>query len=332
MAETQQFIGVGAPLVDMLAHVEESFIASVPGEKGGMALVDAAGMGELVGQLAEPARMMPGGSAANTIQGLGKLGARCTFLGKLGQDESASYFRQAFAESGVDLSRLKTDPDQETGRCLSLITPDSERTCRTHLGAAMGLTPGDVQTDDFRGCANAHVEGYLLFNRELTQRVLDCALEAACCVSLDLASFEVVEANRELLPELLDKYVDVVFANETEAETFCGSADPEAGVAALSRHCRAGAVKIGPQGAYLWRDGEREFVPARQVTAVDTTGAGDLWAAGFLHGHVRGCELAACGRFGALTGAEVVQLVGATIPEAKWLAIRAEIQALAGNA
>ena len=319
-------VGVGSPLVDVLARVSEDFLATVPGAKGGMELLDQPGLQALLRRLPQPVVRAPGGSAANTLSGLARLGLGARFLGKLGRDEAATFYRRAMATAGIDLARCKDTAAVGTGHCVCLITPDSQRTCRTFLGAASALTPAEVSPADFAGARLAHIEGYALFNRELARRLLECAKAAGCQVSLDLAAFEVVQANRDVLDELLDRYVDLVFANEDEAAAYCGTRDPEAACQALRPHCRQGAVKAGAAGAWLWRGTELVHVAAKRVHAVDTTGAGDLWAAGYLFGHLRGRDLATCGLYGAITGAEVVQVLGAVIPDARWTAIKETLQ------
>jgi sugar/nucleoside kinase (ribokinase family) len=310
-------IGVGSPLMDMLAHVEEAFLHAVDGAKGGMELVDHGGMQTLVEQLSDH-QHAPGGSAANTIFGMSRLGSRCTFLGKVGSGETGELYKSQASAHGVDTSRFKHCAESATGRCLSLITPDSQRTCRTFLGAAMNLAAEEISVADFANCRHAHIEGYVLFNRELTRRVLECAKEAGCAISLDLASFEVVAANRDILDDILADFVDIVFANEDEAEAYAGSKDPIVGLEALAKLCELAAVKVGPEGAYLRHAGQTVRVHATPVKAVDTTGAGDLWAAGFLHGHLQGWGLANSGALGARLGASVVQQTGAVIPDEEW--------------
>ena len=318
-------IGVGSPLMDMLAHVEDAFLHSVDGDKGGMELVDHSGMESLVGRLGDH-QHAPGGSAANTIFGMSRLGSRCTFLGKVGGGETGDLYKSKASANGVDTSRFKHCAESATGRCLSMITPDSERTCRTFLGAAMNLRPDEITVADFADCRHAHIEGYVLFNRDLARRILECAKQAGCAISLDLASFEVVAANRDIIDDILANYIDIVFANEDEAEAYAGSADLLEGLTALAKHCELAAVKVGKDGAYLRHNEETVRVHSTPVQAVDTTGAGDLWAAGFLHGHLQGWQLANSGALGARLGASVVQQTGAVIPDAEWQLILDEFR------
>ena len=323
---TYELVGVGSPIIDVLARVPDSFIDQIEGEKGGMVLTDAETIGKWMAQLPEPFTEAPGGSAGNAIFAAARLGVRSTFIGKIGNDAGGTFYRERFAELGGDPSRFKVG-EIPNGRCLSLITPDSERTLRTDLGAAATLRPEEITPADFVGCTHAHVEGYLLFNPELMMAVLKSAREANCSISLDLASFEVVEAAREILPGLLRDYILMVFANEEEAAAFHGEEAPEGDLAVdLSRYCDLAVVKAGSKGAWLARGTEALHCPAvPDVKAIDTTGAGDYWAAGFLAGWLKGKPLEQCARWGALLGAEVVQVIGAALPEERWKKILGEL-------
>lgn len=314
-----QMIGVGSPVVDFVAQIEEYMLEEIPGEKGGMQLVDAATLQTLVRQLDGCTTMAPGGSAGNTTFAMTRMGMRCGFIGKIGHDANGLHYRRWFREIGGECSRFKADGCQPTACCLSLVTPDSERTLRTHLGAAADLTPNDIRREDFQGCAHVHVEGYLVFNRALLAAVLEAARAQNCTVSLDLGSFEVVKACRDVLPAILEESVDIVFANELEAAAFCGSSEPQSGLEALARHCRVAAVKIGADGAWLRGPQGTVHVPAVAAEhPVDTTGAGDYWAAGFLFGYLNRYSLVHCGRLGALLGSHVVQHLGADLPGSAW--------------
>lgn len=319
MNTAARIIGVGSPIVDRLALVEEAFVAGVGGNKGGMQLVDTPAMEALLAEVPGETLVAPGGSAANTVFALARLNMQAALLGKIGDDAEGRYYRRTFEQLGGDGSRLKTCGVSATARCLSLVTPDSERTMRTDLGAAAAFAPDEVSVDDFRGCRHAHVEGYLLFNPDLARTVLEAAKTAGCTISLDLGAFEVVNGAAETLPSLLDRYVDVVLANEDEAAAFCGQRDPRAGLDALQKHCATAVVKCGAEGALIRANGNIHEIPARNVDTVkDTTGAGDFWAAGFLYGHLNGCEPDTSGHLGSILAAEVVRHLGANLPPAAW--------------
>jgi sugar/nucleoside kinase (ribokinase family) len=325
-------IGVGNPIMDLLAHVPESFLtAHVAGDKGGMVLVDDDDIVQLVRKLDVQLAVTPGGSAANATLGATRLGLRTTYLGKIGGDTTARDYRANFAAAGGDASRFKhaTLPN---GRCLSLVTPDGQRTMRTHLGAAMTLSPDEISPADFAGARHAHIEGYLMFNPALGEKVVATARSAGCSLSIDLASFEVVAVARDWLLGQIKQGVHVIFANEDEIRTLFQ--DKTSGYDALARrlasHGGIAAVKMGKDGAWIARGDELHriaAVPAARV--VDTTGAGDAWAAGFLYGYLRGHSLPVAGAIGSLLGSETVQHLGPTIPEMHWPRMRAQAAALA---
>ncbi len=322
----KKIIGVGNPVVDFLANVSEEFVASVAGEKGGMVLVDTAAMDIMLKELLVKPTRAPGGSAGNTILGLAELGNPVAMLGKIGNCESGAYYREGLVARGGDGSRFKTGVIPN-GRCLSLVTPDSERTMRTDLGAAMTLSPDEISTKDFEGYDHAHVEGYILFNRDLMYRVLDSAKEANCTVSLDLASFEVVHATKDIMADIIRDYVDYIFANEEEAAAFTDLGnDYEGMVNQLTDLAEVAVVKLGKEGSLIGRGNERVKVePCKVESPLDTTGAGDLWASGFLFGLLNGQGLKKSGEFGSLLGAEAVQIMGASLPEDRWREIRQKI-------
>ena len=326
-------IGVGSPIMDLLAQVPESFISTLTGAKGGMVLVDATEMESIVVRLEKTPATVAGGSAGNTAVSAARLGLRTTFLGKLGNDATATAYRNHFSASGGDSTRFKY-ADQANARCVSLITPDSQRTMRTCLGAAMTLGPAEIGPADFTGCRHAHIEGYLLFNPDLANAVVATARAAGCTLSIDLASFEVVNAARDWIFAQLSVGIDVVFANEDEIHAlFPDHADPTdyAGLAQrLAQFGGAAAVKMGKDGAWLARGSEvHRISPIAAAQVIDTTGAGDAWAAGFLYGYLKNWSLPASGALGSRLGSECVSHLGPAIPTTHWTAIHAHAQTLA---
>lgn len=318
MTQDIRILGIGSPIVDALAHVSDDFLHSIPGEKGGMDLVEASMIEDILEKHDDAVHRAPGGSASNTIVGLAKLGIATAFLGKLGKDDLAQFYEEQLCDAGVDIEGIKYCEVSPTGHCLSLITPDAERTMRTHLGAACGLVPADIHVDDFAGFTHAHVEGHLLHDPILLETILSCAKQAGCTVSYDLGHYEVVKDKREHLEAMLDKYVDMAFANEDEAKAYAGSDDILMALDKLATHCDISAVKLGPKGCWVQSATERVRVEAIPTEAVDSTGAGDLWAVGFLYAYYRGGDLEACGRAGSLLGAKVVEQIGAMIPDHHW--------------
>jgi sugar/nucleoside kinase (ribokinase family) len=319
-------IGIGSPIVDAIALVDESFVAQIDGDKGGMVLVDASTISSLIASLPRAAIATPGGSAGNTLFALARMGASTSFLGKIGNCAEGAYYRDRFSKLGGDASRFKIG-EVPNARCLSLVTPDGERTMRTDLGAAMTLAPEEITVADFAGCAHAHIEGYLLFNEALMRRVLKSAKTAGCTISLDLASFEVVNATKSILPDLLSEYVDIVFANEEEGSAYTGIEGDYAAIALqFAELCEIVAVKVGAQGSYIAHAGIVEKIePVHATRVIDTTGAGDLWAAGFLYGWSQERPIAECAELGSILGAAVVQEQGSVLPENVWQEILSNI-------
>lgn len=320
-------IGIGSPIIDIIAPVEESFITQIGAEKGGMVLVDENALKALLTRITGQTTKAPGGSAGNTLFTLARMGNNTRFLGKTGNCQEGDFYRNRFDSLGGHTSSFKVG-NTINGQCLSLITPDGERTLRTHLGAAMSLGKEDISVTDFAGCNHAHIEGYLLFNEELMLHVLESAKAANCTISLDLASFEVVQAGGSLLKEILQKYVDIVFANEAEAAAFTGLKDAYHEMAKiLAEYCDIAVVKMGSNGVHIATRDETIRIDAVPVDSViDTTGAGDLWAAGFLHGWSRNYSLARAAKAGAILGAAVVQIQGSVLPEDVWDACLLEIE------
>jgi sugar/nucleoside kinase (ribokinase family) len=323
-------IGVGNPIMDLLAHVDDAFLRThVAGDKGGMILVDHDDIAALVRKVGGQVAMMPGGSAANATLGAARLGLRTTYLGKIGGDPTAEAYLGNFTAAGGDGSRFKraTLPN---GRCLSLVTPDGQRTLRTHLGAAMTLHPDEIVAADFAGARHAHIEGYLLFNPALADKVVTTARAAGCTISIDLASFEVVNVARDWILGQLRQGVHVVFANEDEAGALFQRRDDYAQFAReIAAYGGIAAVKMGKDGAWIARGAElHRIAPVKAERVVDTTGAGDSWAAGFLYGHLRGASLPAAGAIGSILGCETVQHLGAAIPDVHWHRVRDAATAL----
>ncbi|MET0263841.1 MAG: adenosine kinase [Rariglobus sp.] len=321
-----ELIGVGSPIMDLLAQVPDAFLTTLTGAKGGMVLVDAVEMETIVSRLEHAPATVAGGSAGNTAVSAARLGLRTTFLGKLGNDTTAAAYKKHFAHAGGDVSRFKY-ADLANARCVSLITPDAARTMRTCLAAAMTLGANEISAADFHGCRHAHIEGYLLFNRDLANAVVAAARAAGCTISIDLASFEVVNAARDWILAQLHHGIDIVFANEDEIKALFPATgeDYDALAKRLAGFGGLAAVKIGKDGAWVAKGTELhriQPVPAPQV--IDTTGAGDAWAAGFLYGYLRGWTPLASGALGSRLGSECVRHLGPAIPDSQWPALHAE--------
>jgi len=310
-------VGIGSALVDYLVQAEDAFIEQAGGIKGGMTLVDSDVIDGVVSMAPAPPQVVPGGSACNTVVGVGNLGGTGRFVGKRGSDALGDLLADGLHDNGVEPFLFESPTP--TGRVLSIITPDAQRTFLTYLGAAAEMSAAEVRGKCFHNAAVVHVEGYLLYNRELITAILAEARLAWSCVSLDLASFTVVEENAEILTDLVDRYVDILIANEDEARAFTGLDDEMRAVKALAEKAKLAVLKIGARGSLVAFGGQIVRISAQgNGTAIDTTGAGDLWAAGFLYGLVNGYDIEKSGRLGSACGYEVCQVVGAVIPADGW--------------
>ena len=324
---TQPFaVGVGSALMDILLFESERFVSDHKLIKGGMEMVGPERADELLEASANASsvRMVPGGSACNTTIGLGRLCGKAFFVGTRGDDDIGRTLEAAISSNNVTPRLGKSATP--TGRVLSVITPDAERTMLTYLGASSETSAEMISPDLFRGADMVHVEGYLMFNEPLIRAVLASAAAAEVPVSLDLASFTVVEAKLDLVRDLVRKYVSVLLANEAEARTYTGVSDELEALKILARDAECAVVKVGKRGSYVCINSEiTKIDPFGSGAAIDTTGAGDLWASGFIYGLINGKPVAECGRIASLCGYEVCQVEGAHIPENGWRRINPDI-------
>ena len=322
-------VGIGSALLDILVQADDRLVQNLALEKGGMTLVNNDFLEATLAQIKVSPQMVPGGSACNTMIGIARLGGHSRFVGKAGQDEVGDDFRKGLQAQQVE-PLLFTSPTP-TGRVLSIITSDAQRTMLTYLGASAELQVTEVTPACFQDAAIAHIEGYMIFNPDLIRAALQAARQAGARISLDLASFTVVESAGPLLHELVRDYVDILIANEDEARAFTGLTDEQAALARLAEYAPWAVLKVGARGSYIAHAGQITFTPSHApLEALDTTGAGDLWAAGFLYGMARGLAPESCGRLGAVCGYEVCRVVGARIPEDGWQRIHKVRQLVAG--
>jgi sugar/nucleoside kinase (ribokinase family) len=319
-------VGVGSALIDILAHEDDAFVDQAGAVKGGMTYVDNEAIDRIMQGTTRTPATVPGGSACNTMVGIGELGGQARFVGKCGNGRMGRLFRSDLEKHGVEPCLFASD--SPTGRVLSIITPDAQRSMLTYLGASAETSPAEIAGMPSDGAAIVHVEGYLLFNRELIQAVLESAKRAGARVSLDLASFNVVEEARDILPDLVAQYVDILIANEDESFAYTGIRDEAVALEALSRNVDLAVLKLGVRGSRIACGDQRLAVKSYgDGCAVDTTGAGDLWASGFLFGLVNQMPLTQCGDLGSRCGHAVCQVVGANIPADQWQTIRNGMEA-----
>jgi sugar/nucleoside kinase (ribokinase family) len=315
-------VGVGSALVDILTREGDDFLEAAGAVRGGMLYVDRDHIERTLSRAGGTPHVVPGGSACNTVVGIGNLGGNARFVGTCGQGAMGLFFENALRAHNVDPRLFRSET--ATGRVLSIITPDAQRSMLTFLGAAAETRPEDIGEDLFENAAVVHIEGYILFNPDLMRKAVIAATAAGARVSLDLASFNVVQEARGFLAGIVKEYVDILIGNEDEVRAYTGETDPLRAVQALGREVDIAALKIGPCGSLIVRDGRIVRVPPAGDgrPAVDTTGAGDLWASGFLYGLVEGYPLEKCGALGSACGYEVCQVVGASIPDDGWQRIR----------
>ena len=320
-------LGLGNALVDILAKIEDdSLLEELDLPKGSMQLIDEDGVvkiNEKAGHFITS--KASGGSAANTIHGLATLGVETGFMGKIGKDELGEFFKSDMKKNSI--TPILEYGKNRSGTSIVLISPDSERTMATFLGAAIEMTADEITKEMFEGYTCLHVEGYLVQNYELVETALRLAKEVGLRCSLDLASYNVVEDNLEFLKRVTKEYVDILFANEEEAKAFTGKEEEEA-LEEMSKYADIAVLKIGKRGSLINYKGEVVKVGVIPANSVDTTGAGDLYASGFLYGIVRGLTPEQCGRIGAVTSGNVIQVIGPKMSDDQWRNIKKEVDSI----
>lgn len=324
----KRILGIGSALVDILTQVPDETIMNELGlPKGSMTYVSADDIVRIGEQLAQQygSQRASGGSAANTMSGLARLSVEAGFLSKIGKDEVGEFFKKQMLDTHVKPQLLTTDTP--SGRVIALVTPDGERTFATCLGAAAEMCPDDITPELFDGWDILYVEGYLVANPKMLKKAIETAKAKGLTIAIDLASYNVVEESHDFLMELVNNYVDIVFANEKEAFALTGMA-PEAALHFIAERCQIAVVKAGAKGAFVQKGQEVVTIPPMQADVVDTTGAGDMWAAGFLAGWVKGENLQRCGMMGAIVAKNIIEVVGAKMDDARWEKIHAAIASL----
>ena len=326
----KKVIGIGNALTDILVSIgNDAFLEKFSMPRGSMQLVDV----ELSTRILQATEgmeraLVSGGSAANSIHGLASLGIETGFVGKVGKDKWGNFFESDMKNRGIKTNLFKSE--SESGRAVALISPDSERTFATFLGAAIELDAKEITPDIFDGYDYLHIEGYLVQNQNLIETALKTAKEKGLIVSLDMASFNVVEQNRHFLLDMADKYVDILFANEEEAKAFANVKNDEKALEIMNCYCELAILKRGSKGSIIGFNGTKTVIDINPVKSIDTTGAGDLYAAGFLYGHANSLPLQKCGLIGSLTSEYVIQVIGPKIPDEKWIEVKQKIKVIAG--
>lgn len=322
----KKIIGLGNALVDLLiALPDDSLLDQFGLQKGSMTLINDEQLQSISDAICHlPVKMAAGGSAANTINGLANVGVETAFIGTIGSDEIGGMFKSDMESNAI--KPLLFESKSPSGRAIAFVTPDSERTFATYLGAAVELSAGHLTQELLDGYDILYIEGYLVFNEELILKGIELAKKAGLKVALDLASFNVVEAKLDLLTSIM-KDVDYVFANEEEANAFC-KMEPKEAVEHLGDLSEIAVVKCGADGSFIKRNNETVAVKVIDAKPIDTTGAGDLYAAGFLYGMVNEKSTKSCGQAGSLLAGKVIEVLGAKMDEEVWKSINKTLQNL----
>ena len=323
----KKILGIGSALVDIMTQIpDENILKELNLPKGSMTYVDAQTSVEIGKKLAYLGNQMAsGGSAANTMSGLAQLGIEAGFLSKIGEDEVGRFFEKQMTETHVNPQMLKSATP--SGRVQALVTADGERTFATCLGAAGDMCADDIRPELFEGWDVLYVEGYLVANPTMLDKAVKTAKAAGLKIAIDMASYNVVEESRDYFMQLIENYVDYVFANEQEAFALTGMESLQA-LDFLASHCEIAVVKVGAKGAYVKRGNEMVTIPPMKANVIDTNGAGDMWAAGFMAGLVKGENLAKCGQMGAIVAANVIEVLGTKMNAERWGKIHEAIASL----
>lgn len=317
-----EVLGIGTPIIDQVILVSDEYIVDTLGKKGGSQPVDYNSLLQLITSSGKSPDLIIGGSTTNTIRGLTSLGRRCALFGKVGPDEVGKRFRQEIERLGIIPHLLSGE--QPTAQVACLVSPDNERTMRSFLGAGMEMIPEELTPELFRGVKLVHIEGYVLAYGGLAKRAMELAKQAGAKISFDLSSYEITQRHKGAIIDLMSRYVDIVFANEEETKALTGL-DPERGCDILKGICEVAIVKMGKQGSIAGHKEIKIYQPSFDVHTLDTTGAGDLFASGFLHGYLSKKTLEECSRYGALVASEVVKILGADIPTPTWHEIKKQL-------
>ena len=318
----KKILGIGNALTDVLARVEDEEVLDVLGlPKGSMQLIDEARLPAIREAMSRmDVSRATGGSAGNTMLALANLGAAPRFVGKIGDDETGRFFADNAAAKGIEPVLVRST--LPSGIAHTFITPDGERTFATFLGAAGSMQADDLTAEMFAGFDYLYIEGYLVQNHELILRAIELAKQQGLKVCIDLASYNIVAAEHDFFVELLTNGIDIVFANEEEARAFAGT-EPEEALGQLAELCEIAVVKLGGRGSTVMYGGEKTTFGCNKATIVDTTGAGDFYAGGFMYGLLQGWNMERCAFAGTLLAGHVIQTIGTTLPEEEWEEIRA---------
>lgn len=320
-------LGMGNALVDIITRIDNDDILNSFGlPKGSMTLVDLDTSNfihaETTGMTKSRAS---GGSAANTIHGLAHLGVQTGFVGSVGNDDMGRFFKKELKVNKIDPILFRSM--NETGKAIALISKDTERTFATYLGAAVDLSAEDITHEIFEGYDYFYVEGYLVQDPKMFEKALRLASQAGLIICLDLASYNVVAEYTDFFRAVISNYVNILFANDEEIRAFTGKS-PEEGAKEAKELCDLVVIKLGAEGSFCVSEEGMIRTGVRPSRPIDTTGAGDLFAAGFLYGHMHGMNPELCGKMGSILAGRVIEVIGAKMDESLWEILRREIKSL----
>lgn len=322
-----KILGLGNALVDVLSKLEsDETLVKIGIQKGAMDMISREQMYVIRKYQANTeTTQAPGGANCNTMRAIALLGGQSGFIGKVGDDNLGEFYEEALLKAGVASYLIKTEGP--SGACTVFISPDGERTMGTFLGPAPTISPDEITEDVLRGYDCIHIEGYLIVNEELVRETMKKAKRLGLKVALDLANYNIVNAYKGLLEEVIPQYVDILFANASEAEAFTGLPAQEA-VKALEEQVHVALVTLGKDGSLIGSEGKFYHVDAEGGKPVDTTGAGDNFAAGFLYGQSVGASLVQSAQIGSMLSGYVIDVVGPQVPADKWEQIKLKVKTI----
>nr|WP_185153881.1 adenosine kinase [Dysgonomonas sp. 520] len=320
-----KILGIGNALVDVLVLLKnDNILEEMKFPKGSMQLIDDYMFTKLNLSIANSEKLIAsGGSASNTIAAMGRLGVDTGFIGKVGTDFYGNYFKEDLVRCGTK-SHLIVE-DAVSGVATTLISPDGERTFGTYLGIAANLKPEDLKPEQFEGYDYFYIEGYLVQNLDLIRKAIELAKKAGAKIIWDMASYNVVEGSRDFLFEIIPEHIDIIFANEEEAKALL-NVEVEEALSILSKQVELIIIKEGAKGSWIQRGDEKISIATNKISRIDTTGAGDWYAAGFLYGLANDFSLELCGKIGNFLAENIIQVVGARFSEDQWLKIDNELK------
>lgn len=322
-----KILGLGNALVDVLSKLEsDETLVKIGIQKGAMDMISREQMYVIRKYQANTeTTQAPGGANCNTMRAIALLGGQSGFIGKVGDDNLGEFYEEALLKAGVASYLIKTEGP--SGACTVFISPDGERTMGTFLGPAPTISPDEITEDVLRNYDCIHIEGYLIVNEELVRETMKKAKRLGLKVALDLANYNIVNAYKGLLEEVIPQYVDILFANASEAEAFTGLPAQEA-VKTLEKQVHVALVTLGKDGSLIGSEGKFYHVDAEGGKPVDTTGAGDNFAAGFLYGQSVGASLVQSAQIGSMLSGYVIDVVGPQVPADKWEQIKLKVKTI----